>query len=226
MRVLAIETSGRHGSIATLDGDADGAQVVGQTKLGPESRTAQALAPALRSLLAAADWSPDSVELVAVAVGPGSFTGLRIGVTTGKTFAYAVGAEIIGVNTLDALAWQAKEKSPLWAVMDAQRGQLFAACFGPGREAKPQIAREAKIFDVAQWIGELRPGERVTGPALPRLLPRLPTEIAPVSELLWQPAAEAVGQVGWHDYRAGRRDDLWKMVPHYYRPSAAEERLL
>src|SRR5215813_11089947 len=107
MRILAIETSGRHGSIATLCGEAEALSVVGQTMLNAEQRTAQALAPALRSLLSEAGWRPDSVELVAVAVGPGSFTGLRIGVTTAKTLAYAVGCQAIGVHTLLAIAAQA-----------------------------------------------------------------------------------------------------------------------
>ena len=99
-RILAIESSGRHASVATLWGDADGTRLIGQTLLSGDERTAQVLAPAIQQLLAAADWSPKSVELVAVTVGPGSFTGLRIGVTTAKAFAYAIGAEVLGVNTL------------------------------------------------------------------------------------------------------------------------------
>src|SRR5205823_153504 len=80
--------------------------------------------------LATANWLPKEVELVAVTVGPGSFTGLRIGVTTAKAFAYAIGAEVVGVNTLDALAAQAlPSPSPLWAILDAQRQELFAAKF-------------------------------------------------------------------------------------------------
>src|SRR6185369_14233589 len=103
-RIIAIETSGRHGSVAALGGDADAAPPIGQIVLTAEQRTAQALAPSLKQLLAAVGWSPKDVEMVAVAIGPGSFTGLRIGVTTAKAFAYAVGAEVIGVNTLCALA--------------------------------------------------------------------------------------------------------------------------
>ena len=106
------------------------ARLVGQIVLGGDQRTAQALAPAIAAIAAAADWSPRSVDLVAVAVGPGSFTGLRIGVTTAKTFAYAVGAEVIGVNTLVALAAQAPPSAaPLWTILDAQRQELFAAKF-------------------------------------------------------------------------------------------------
>src|SRR5688572_10548194 len=99
MRIIAIETSGRHGSLAVLSGGAEDALLQCEAVLGGDQRTAQSLAPALRDLLAEVKWPPPSIGLVAVVVGPGSFTGLRIGVTTAKAFAYAVGAEIVGVNT-------------------------------------------------------------------------------------------------------------------------------
>src|SRR5262245_56901299 len=103
-RILAIETSGRHGSVATLGGEPAGARLIGQTVLTGEERTAQVLAPAIQQLLIATEWSPKSIDPVAVTVGPGSFTGLRIGVTTAKAIAYAVGADVLGVNTLEPLA--------------------------------------------------------------------------------------------------------------------------
>jgi tRNA threonylcarbamoyladenosine biosynthesis protein TsaB len=225
MRILAIETSGQCGSVATLYGEADTLRTIGQTILTPESRTAQSLAPALKSLLAEALWPPASIQLVAVAVGPGSFTGLRIGVTTAKTFAYAVGADVVGVNTLAVLAHQApRSAAPLWTIMDAQRGELFAARFETTASGALTITREPSIVAQDAWLADLQPGDRVTGPALRRVVPRLPSGIVAVSEEHWQPTAQAVGQLGWQSYRAGRRDDVWKLVPLYYRPSAAEEK--
>src|SRR5262245_21398293 len=130
MRTIAIETSGRVGSVAALKCEGDRADILGEIILGEDQRTAQRLAPAIRELLSDVSWSPADVELVAVAVGPGSFTGLRIGVTAAKSFAYAVGAQIVGVNTLAVLAAQAPPSAaPLWTVMDAQRRELFAARF-------------------------------------------------------------------------------------------------
>ena len=71
MRILAIETSGRYGSVAALEGKADGAELLHQIVLGGDQRTAQALTPALRELLAQINWTPRCVELVAVAVDVG-----------------------------------------------------------------------------------------------------------------------------------------------------------
>jgi len=225
-RILAIETSGRHGSVAALVGEAQAAKPIGQIVLTPDQRTAQALAPALQKLLAAADWSPKDIELVAVAVGPGSFTGLRIGVTTAKAFAYAVEAEVIGVNTLCALAAQAPpSEAPVWTITDAQRQELFAAKFAVGENLDIRVERDATIIPQDRWLAELRLGDRVIGTALKRLASRLPADIKSLPEEYWQPMAIAVGQVAWQAYQAGQRDDVWKLAPNYYRLSAAEEKL-
>ncbi|MGD9632054.1 MAG: tRNA (adenosine(37)-N6)-threonylcarbamoyltransferase complex dimerization subunit type 1 TsaB [Pirellulales bacterium] len=222
MRILAIETSGRDATLAALESDPGGqAQTLAEVAIvGPE-RTAQFLAPRLQQLLREADWQPQAVKLVAVAVGPGSFTGLRIGVTTAKTLAYAVGAQVIGVNTLEVIAAQAPDEvGPLWVTMDAQRQELFAARF----DAKRRIAVEPQIVTQPTWLQMLQPGDHVTGPGMQRLRVDLPTGVQTVDRSLWQPQAATVGQLGWRDYQAGRRDDLWKLTPLYYRQSAAEEK--
>ena len=224
-RILAIESSGRHASVATLWGDTSGTRLIGQTLLSGDERTAQALAPTIQQLLAAAGWSPKSVELVAVTVGPGSFTGLRIGVTTAKAFAYAIGADVLGVNTLEALASQATPSaSPLWTILDAQRQEFFAARFIVNDQSTIRTEVETCIVPQDEWLTGLRPGDRVIGPALKRFAARFPVGIEVLGEHSWQPVAASVGQVAWKNYQAGHRDDVWKLSPNYYRPSAAEEK--
>jgi len=230
MRIVAIETSGRYGSVAALWGEENGAQPLQQIALGGDQRTAQALAPALHELLAQVDWSPQSVELVAVAVGPGSFTGLRIGVTTAKAFAYAVGAEIIGVNTLAVMAAQAmshesSSHAPLWTILDAQRQELFVARFVGDEHGGFPVDCDASIVAQDAWLVQLQSGDRVIGPPLRTLKSKLPDGVVAMPEELWQPMATAVGRVGWRAYQSGRRDDVWKLAPHYFRLSAAEEKL-
>ncbi len=225
MKMLAIETSGRHGSVAILEGGASAPTLVGQETLVSGQRTAQALVPTIHDLLAGAGWPPASVELVAVAVGPGSFTGLRIGVTTAKTFAYAVEAEVVAVDTLAVLAWQVPlAGGRLWTVIDAQRQELFAAQFASDATGGWRMVGQTSIVPQDEWLEQLEAGDVVTGPALRRLAGRLPAEVATAPEELWQPTAAAVGESGWRAYGAGQRDDLWKLVPIYYRPSAAEEK--
>jgi tRNA threonylcarbamoyladenosine biosynthesis protein TsaB len=224
-RILAIESSGRHASVALLCGNPDKADLVGQTLLSSDERTAQMLAPTIQNLLKAADWPPKSIELVAVAVGPGSFTGLRIGVTTAKAFAYAIGADVIGVNTLEAIALHASPSaSPLWTILDAQRQELFAAKLFVNEYHDIRVERETCIIPQDQWLTALQSDDRVIGPALKRLASRLPAGVEALPEKSWQPMATSVGQVAWKNYQAGHRDNVWKLSPNYYRPSAAEEK--
>jgi tRNA threonylcarbamoyladenosine biosynthesis protein TsaB len=225
MRLLSIETSGRQASLAVLEGLDEGARLLVETRLDGPQRTAQVLAPALRDLLSQVEWPASSIELITVVVGPGSFTGLRIGVTTAKTLAYAVGAAVVGVDTLSVLASQAPPGgNPLWTLVDAQRQELFAAKFKESGTPSPHATVEPQILSVEAWLAALAPGDRVTGPVLKRLAARLPTGVEPVAEKLWQPTAGAVGRVGWEAFRQGRRDDVWTLSPQYYRPSAAEEK--
>jgi tRNA threonylcarbamoyladenosine biosynthesis protein TsaB len=220
---LAIETSGRDASVAALEGggDDEDARLVQEVVVAGSQRTAQALAPRLHDLFDDVQWSAASIQLVVVAVGPGSFTGLRIGVTTAKTLAYAVRAKVVGVNTLAVVAAQApRSAAPLWVVMDAQRQELFAAKF----DADRTVISETRIIPQADWLASLQPGDYVSGPGLRRLRSTLSVGVTVVDESHWQPMASAVGQLGWREYLAGRRDDVWKLLPLYYRPSAAEER--
>src|SRR5688572_22548430 len=116
-RLLAIETTTFTGSIALLDED----RIVAEARLPDELRSAQSLAPAIQTLLSHAGWPVNSLNLIAVAQGPGSFTGLRVGVTTAKTLAYALEAEVLGVDTLDVVAAQAQPiTGRIHPVMDAQ----------------------------------------------------------------------------------------------------------
>ena len=134
MRILAIETSGRRGNVALLE---DGYVVI-DDQLTREQRSAQSLAPAIREALHRVGWRPGQVDVVATTVGPGSFTGLRVGVTAAKTFAYAVDARIVGLNTLQVIAAQtAPDHGQVDVIMNAQRQQLFYAQFELQRNRRP-----------------------------------------------------------------------------------------
>src|SRR5208337_2248427 len=104
-RILALETSELTGSVAVA---ADG-KVLAELQLDPQQRSAQWLAPAIRSLLERVGWQPREIGLIAVTIGPGSFTGLRVGVATAKILAYATGAQVLGIGTLEAIATAAPD---------------------------------------------------------------------------------------------------------------------
>ncbi|MEO8494142.1 MAG: tRNA (adenosine(37)-N6)-threonylcarbamoyltransferase complex dimerization subunit type 1 TsaB [Planctomycetota bacterium] len=226
MRTLALETSSSTGSIALLEDD----RVVAETDLGGADkghgqRTAQSLAPALQSILREAKWEPRDVQLIAVTDGPGSFTGLRAGVTTAKVFAYATGAEVVAVNTLEVVAAQANVVSErLWAVMDAQRQQVFAAQFALAAGTVPHFVLATNIVDNEAWLQQLVAGDSVIGTGLAKLAKRLPADVQVVSQERWAAQAVTLGRLAVAKYQSGQRSDFWKLAPQYFRKSAAEEK--
>jgi len=222
VRILAVETTERIASVAALQQG----QLLHQQTTPPEQRSAQALAPAIQSVLEHVAWQPSDVQLVAVPVGPGSFTGLRVGVTTAKTFAYAVEAEVLGVNTLEVIAQLAPaEIGELEVVMDAQRQQLFAGRFARDTSGHFQWRETTHIVNEADWLARLATSPvAVTGPGLRKLRARLPENTPVVDPAQWAPTAAAVGELAWRMYEAGQRDDLWKLAPQYFRASAAEDK--
>ena len=222
MRILAIETIDQSGSVAALEGD----RPLAMRKLDAALRSASTLAPAIVELLADVNWHPRDVQLVAVASGPGSFTGLRVGVTTAKVFAYSVQADVIGVNALEAIANQTPlDAKSVWTVLDALRDQVVVAKFTRTESVRWMTAEPECLLDNSAWIAKLKPGDWVSGPGLIKLEPRIPKEVTLVECQHWSPTATSVGQLALRDYQRGRRDDVFSLLPQYSRPSAAEEKL-
>lgn len=222
MRILAIETTTFTGSLALCEDD----QLVGQARLPSDSRSAQSLAPAIHALLSDHAWPVNSLQLIAVVQGPGSFTGLRVGVTTAKTLAYAISAEVIGIDTLEVLAAQAGATTGcIYPIVDAQRKQLFTACFTwPEGAPFPDRKTPTAISDLPPWLSALQPHDVVIGPVANNLAPQLQAILPPANIVDCEPQASVAAKLAWRDYQLGRRDSLWTLLPHYHRSSAAEEK--
>jgi tRNA threonylcarbamoyladenosine biosynthesis protein TsaB len=244
MHILALETTAVSGSVAA----ADGGGLLRELDLPPQQRSAQSLAPTIVQLLDHVAWKPQDVELVAVTIGPGSFTGLRVGVTTAKTFAYAVGAAILGIDTLETIAAGIGEEglesgeeragpspapaapvlaSPsakLHIALDAQRSDLITQTFSHAPDGWFRPEGPEKLLPADQWLKGLAPGDMIAGPVLGKLQTLIPPYLTVLPEALWHPRAMHVARLAARDAAAGRRDDLWRLVPRYSRRSAAEEK--
>jgi tRNA threonylcarbamoyladenosine biosynthesis protein TsaB len=221
IRILALDSSIGRGSVAAA---ADG-RTLDSICLPLDKNTTTSLAPAIDSLLRRVGWKPPEVGLVAVAVGPGSFTGLRIAVTAAKTFAYAVGAKILGISTLEAIAQAAPDNvDRVHVVLDAQRGDLYTGFCQRRPDGAMALLAAPTLRKASDWLDGLRPDDCVTGPALAKLAALLPRGVVALSPERWVPTAAAVGEIAWRDWQAGRRDDHLKLVPLYLRKSAAEEK--
>ncbi len=220
MRILAIETSGTGGSAAVSDGP----RLLAEQTLSGQRRSTQTLAPTIHSLLGAAHWKPADVQLIGVTIGPGSFTGLRLGIATAKMLAYVTGAAVVGVDTLRAIAAQATSPiDTITSVLDAGRGEVLVGHFGFDTAGVPLAVGETKLLAAMQWLTELAPNAHLTGNGLRTYLDQLPNGVRFEPEANWEPRATTVARLALHDYNTGRRDDLWTLAPIYYRRSAAEE---
>lgn len=218
--MLLLETSGRAGFVAVAVG-ADLKQV---RRLDETRRHARDLAPAAAELLAAQGWKPRDVQAVVVSRGPGSYTGLRVGIMSAKTFAYAIRCALIAVDTFAVIAQQAPaEVLRLDVIADAQQDKVYIQRFrrtDAGMTAETALAIRAAAewlcaWDSSVWVGG--PGVRSLRTPLPQGCRRLPEAFA-------DPQPESLLRVGFERYSAGVSDDFWNLAPCYLRPSSAEEK--
>jgi tRNA threonylcarbamoyladenosine biosynthesis protein TsaB len=227
-RVLAIETSQTAGSVALLENG----QLVAERLLPATERSAKTLAPAIDAILRETYWEPSSLGLIVVVRGPGSFTGLRIGVTTAKMLALALDCPLISVLTNDVLAEQVRQGIvaetlqgiTIKTAIDAHRQQLFTAEHRLDEQGTLQCTRATQLEEIDAWQAALDEYSLVSGPVLKRLASKLPAaaKAAPPEE--WEPRAGIAGLLGWKDFCSGKREDPAQLVPFYIRPSYAEEK--
>ena len=222
MKLLAVETSGFEASIAL----ADGSNVLETQFLPTEGRRhAQILVPAIDSLLKKHGLKPAEIEVVAISQGPGSFTGLRVGIVFAKTFAWANGSRLVTVNTLHAIAQQSRSVAKtIAAVSDAQRKEVFFNHFH--FEDDQPICRpqgETTIVPVADVVARCPEATLWTGPGTEKFAEAFAgCEIA--AETARNPSAETVAIIGTE--AATREDfaDPGTLEPMYIRRSYAEEK--
>jgi len=144
MRLLGIETATDLVGAAVGDGD----DVLAATWSLGRRRHAEALGPAVEQVLEAAGLELGGLEAVAVDVGPGLFTGLRVGVATAQGLAEGLGVGVVAATSLEILAWAAGSsghRGPVVAVVDARRGEVFAGRFDLRAGEAPEAVAEPAL---------------------------------------------------------------------------------
>jgi tRNA threonylcarbamoyladenosine biosynthesis protein TsaB len=221
VHLLALDTSTRYGAIAL--GRADGSlfHAVGD----PQWRHGRALVPNVRDLLREAGLSPRELGGVAVGLGPGSYTGLRVGVTAAKTFAYATGCLLAGFDSLEAIARNAPgECLRVSVIADAQRGDLFVADFARTHAgAALNAIKPTRIERINDWQLNVLAGTLVLGPALEQTRDLVPVSASTLDHDLNYPKGPALVALAREIFNAGRHVDPWFLEPTYHRKSAAED---
>jgi tRNA threonylcarbamoyladenosine biosynthesis protein TsaB len=219
--VLGIETSGLPGSVALCRG---GACLLESLLEEAPRRHAQTLVSRIGLMLREADRKVREVEAVAVSIGPGSFTGLRVGIVCAKTLAYATGCRLAAVDTLQAIAANSDgDVDRVHVLADALRGDAYVGTY---RLSGGRWSTEQAPFIVAAepWLAERAPGETFSGPGLSVYAQFVPAGCRQLATECWTPRARVVAQLGLGQLERGDMADCAALVPLYLRRSAAEER--
>ncbi len=191
--------------------------VLGTRAFGAGMVHGRQIAPAIRSLLETHSMKAADLDLVACDIGPGSYTGIRVGLAAAKGIAVATGRPIAGVASLDAMAEAARGRARvLCPAIDARWGQIYGALYEDGRRTTDYLAERPEAFAARVPRGAL-----VFGDALEAYgdlfggAERGPRE-------LWDPRPETVALLGMRLHREGIRHDAASLVPLYLRPTEAE----
>jgi tRNA threonylcarbamoyladenosine biosynthesis protein TsaB len=230
MRLLAIETSGTHGGIALVE---EG-RVIGEVRLAEGHRHARDLVAAIKEACDRAAWDKRHIGLVALGIGPGSFTGIRVAVTLAKFIAWDTGAKVVAVPTLLALAGNAPGGCRrVVPVLDAKRGGLFASIF-ERRQADAAGGGGGRLLDQFDEVfgpALIEPADLAERLAKPALIlghgilkgrePLAGFDLAGPD--LWTVRPCTVARLGWELHERGQYADPLRLEPVYIRPPEAQE---
>jgi len=230
--ILAVDTSSPAGSLAVLKDTRTIGTVAAWTAEVYSSRMFRQLEFLLNEL----SLGMDDLDLFAVAIGPGSFTGLRVGLTAVKAWAEVHGKPIAAVSTLEAVVAQSHSSAVrLVSVLDGRRGQIYFAIYrrGGGPEGKSLVLEGKEQVGTVRDLRERLRSESTSQEPLivtpvPELLAVVPSRCEAEQPTHWNieevsaTLAPAIGRLGFERVREGRLTDPLKLDANYIRPSDAE----
>lgn len=220
-QILLIETSGRLGAV----GFAAGGALLAERSLDESRRHARDLVPIAAELLRHQGWRAKDLDAVFVSLGPGSYTGLRAGIISAKTLAFATGCAVVGVPTFLAIARQERRPAlELAVVADAQKDRLYAQRFRRS-STDEDFAPSSELMIMAgpEWAAGLGPGVAVAGPGVAKAMSWLQPDMSTSDALVAVPAVSGLLSAGMDLFSCGVRDDPLRLEPLYQRRSSAEE---
>jgi len=209
LRVLAIDTTGEHGSLALLEGE----RIIEETALHSPEGFGHILFSGIQDLLKRHAWSIEDLDGFASASGPGSFTGVRVGLTAVKGLAEATGRRVVAVSNLQAMAWFGTR--PLRApLIDARRGEIYGAVY----DATLELVRDEVVVKLPVWLRTLPPGdlELITSGVL--VPPETAIPILQAPPIL----AGAIGAIAVRRFAKSESMDPSEIDANYVRRSDAE----
>jgi tRNA threonylcarbamoyladenosine biosynthesis protein TsaB len=223
MRVLAVETATAAGSVAIVAPDG----VLAERAARVPGGHLEWLVPAVDAVLTDASLDRDAVDALAVSIGPGGFSGLRIGLATASAWAYALNRPLVAIPTLEVIAAGVPGPGLVLAVLDARRGEVVAALFRGGGDLQrltddilmiPEAARD-HLPPIAEPV-------RLAGDALERHAATLVEALSPCAVAVcaeaWWPRASVLGQLALARLARGERVSPIGLTPRYAQRPVAQ----
>jgi tRNA threonylcarbamoyladenosine biosynthesis protein TsaB len=219
MVILAVDTSGRHGSIALCRGDATSFEVLGLSLLEGGTYSAR-LIPAIGDLMSGAELTKSQIDGLVVVDGPGSFTGLRVGLSTVKALCEILQKPLAVVSMLEALViTYGNDGESVTAVVDAGRGEVYVGEFSVSGKSASLVQQSIQKLD--EFLQQARSAELrilTTLPTLAEALAATSSKVATVDAV----HADAIARIGLRKLLAGKVADPATLDANYIRRSDAE----
>ncbi len=226
MRTLAIDTSTMMATCAVLDED----YLLGEFSLNQDMSHSENLIPMIKEILDNLKLKPQDIDLYGVSIGPGSFTGLRIGAATIKSFAHVFDKPIVGVSTLEALAYNLPYNGIIVPMIDARRNRVYTGIYKWEDEKLINIM-EPTTMEIEDLLDTLKVYENIiingNGVHLykDKIINTLGKKVRLSPIGLNECKASSVGELAIIKYNEGIMDDYYTLAPNYLRESQAQREL-
>lgn len=228
MKILAVDTSTTVMGIALMDDHKIYAETVTNLRKNHSVR----LMPMMDQLFTEINWTAKEIDLIAVAQGPGSYTGVRIGVTTAKTFSWALNIPLIGISTLEAMAYQHQHyNGSISPLLDARRGQVYTGLYS-GLD-KWENVEEDRIIQLHEWLEQLKEKDKkvlfigedvfLHKDLIRDMMGEQANFTSPVFEI---PRPGIIGFLAQERYEKGDRENTFDFAPAYLQLAEAEAKWL
>lgn len=220
MRILAVDTSTMMSSISILEDD----KIIADSSINQEETHSEMLVPLIKRMLDDLKIKANDIDLFAIARGPGSFTGLRIGMTSLKAMAQALDKPIIGVSTLKGMAYSIMNDGYVLAIIDARGKRYFAGLYKwNNNQLEMQFEEIIEENVLEERIQEI---DRIT--IVGEAISKLPNKIKEFSNVrLSHPGlnngiSRNIAVLAKEKYEKGEIDNTFDITPNYLRKSQAE----
>lgn len=221
MKILAMESSALTASVAVCEDE----QLLAEYTVNNGNTHSENLLPMAESILSFLGLTVSDIDLFSVAAGPGSFTGVRIGVSTVKGLAFGTEKPCLGVSTLEALAYNMQSANGLVCpVMNARRKQVYTALFRVENGALTRLMDDSAISveKLGEKLKEYSEPIYLVGDGFDLVTDLLDLPFAFTQDRLKYQSAYAVASAALNAYRSGVRTTHRELAPTYLRPCQAE----